>query len=44
MQNGSTSMATVKDSARIASLAKRRKTKSKTGKGNTKIFLKKKIF
>ncbi len=32
LQNGSTSMATVTDSARIASMAKRRKTK--TGRGN----------
>jgi hypothetical protein len=33
-------MATVIDSARIASMAKRRKSKSKIGKGNTKTFLK----
>ena len=33
MQNRSTSMATVTDSARIASMAKRRKTKGKFGKG-----------
>jgi hypothetical protein len=33
-------MATVTDSARIASMAKRRKSKSKIGKGNLKILLK----
>ena len=32
LQNGSTSMATVTDSARIASMAKKRKTKAKTGR------------
>ncbi len=34
LQNGSTSMATVNDSARIASMAKKRKAKTKTGRGN----------
>jgi hypothetical protein len=33
-------MATVTDSARIASMAKRRKTKAKSGKGNIRIFTK----
>jgi hypothetical protein len=33
-------MATAKDSARIASMAKRRKTKSKPGKGRIQISLK----
>ena len=37
LQNGSTSMATINDSARIASMAKRRKTKTKTGRGRAKF-------
>ncbi len=35
-QNDSTSMATITDSASIASMAKKRKTKTKIGKGSIK--------
>ncbi len=38
LQNGSTSMATVTDSARITSMAKKRKTKAKSEKSNMKIL------